>query len=63
MSTTMLYRPGETINPEAWNLPIEILIVEDEAVEGALAEGWFTHPSEFPKSAEPKAAAKRGESK
>lgn len=45
---TMLYRPGSEPNPEAWNLPVETLSVEDEMVPDALADGWYAHPSEFP---------------
>lgn len=46
--TTMLYRPGSEVNPEAWNLPIDTVIVPDDGIETALSQGWFTHPAHFP---------------
>lgn len=51
-ATTMLYRPGSEVNPAAWGLPVETLIVPDSGIEDALAQGWFTHPSRFPAASE-----------
>lgn len=42
---TMLYRPAIALtafNPEAWNLPLDTLIVEDGAIDAARADGWLT---------------------
>jgi hypothetical protein len=39
--STMLYRPGGPINPEAWNLSLETRVVEDSEIEGCLAGGWM----------------------
>ena len=42
--TTMLYRrrPGGEINAHAWNLPLDTLAVDDEAVAAHQAKGWKT---------------------
>lgn len=50
---TMLYRPGDEPNPEAWNLPIETLIVASSEIDGALGEGWYRGPEDFPDDGEP----------
>lgn len=41
MSVTMLYRKREEVNAEAFNLPLDTIIVADEDVEGAMGEGWL----------------------
>jgi hypothetical protein len=41
MSTTMLYRKGASVNAEAFNLPLDTVIVADIDIEGATAEGWL----------------------
>lgn len=38
---TMLYRPGLETNPEAWNLAVDTLTVDDEDIPAAKAEGWM----------------------
>lgn len=45
---TMLYRPGETVNPAAWNEKIDTCIVDEGDLEAVLADGWYRHPSDFP---------------
>lgn len=45
---TMLYRPGETINPEAWGEKIDTCIVDEGDLEAVMAGGWYRHPSDFP---------------
>jgi hypothetical protein len=39
--TTMLYRAGDTVNPEAWNLKLDTLIVADADIDAAKADGWL----------------------
>lgn len=41
MSITMLYRKRDTINAEAFNLPLDTIIVADDDIGGAMAEGWL----------------------
>lgn len=41
MSETMLYRPRETPNEQAWNLPFDITVVDDTDIADAQAEGWM----------------------
>lgn len=38
--TTMLYRAGDAVNPEAWNLKLDTRIVADADIDAAQAEGW-----------------------
>lgn len=52
MSTTMLYRPAETPNEACWGLNVEHQIVPTDDVDGALADGWFRHPNDFPAEGE-----------
>lgn len=52
MSVTMLYRKRDTINAEAFNLPLDTIIVADAEVEDAMAEGW-QHAAEAIASLEP----------
>lgn len=63
MSTTMLYRKRDEKNAEAFNLPLDTIIVVDGDVEGAMAEGWL-HAAEAIASLdakpEPKAAPEPG---
>jgi len=62
---TMLYRPREAINPEAWNLPLDTIIVDATEVEDAKAEGWLeaadaVEAANVPKAAEPHVPAEPG---
>jgi hypothetical protein len=57
--SVMLYRPAETPNPEVWGRCIEYCIVEEDAVDAALAEGWVNHPDELLSAAIDDAAPKR----
>lgn len=41
-ATTMLYRAGEKVNPAAWNLKLDTLVVADDEVDAAKADGWQT---------------------
>lgn len=41
MSVTMLYRKREEKNTEAFNLPLDTIIVADSELEDAMAEGWL----------------------
>lgn len=40
-STTMLYRAGDSRNLEAWNRKLDTLIVADDGVKDAQADGWL----------------------
>lgn len=55
---TMLYRPGSQVNPEAWNLEADTLIVDDEDIEAAKAEGWMV-AADFHESLKTPAPTKR----
>lgn len=42
---TMLYKPGETVNPEAWNRKLDTSVVDandKDALAAAKAGGWVT---------------------
>lgn len=39
--TTMLYRLGDSQNPEAWNRKLETVVVPDDGVSDAQADGWL----------------------
>lgn len=41
MSVTMLYRKREAVNAEAFNLPLDTIIVADGEIDDAMAEGWL----------------------
>lgn len=64
MTTTMLYRPSDTPNPDVWGRLIEHRVFADAAVASALADGWSLHPDEVgaePVKAEvPEAPKRRG---
>lgn len=55
MSETMLYRPREAINDQAWNLPFDITVVSDEDIQHAEAEGWMLAADALAWHAAPKA--------
>lgn len=57
MSTTMLYRPREAPNAEAWNLSFDTTIVADEDIEDAKAEGWMLSADALAWHAAPKPSA------
>jgi len=58
MSVTMLYRKRDEKNAEAFNLPLDTIIVADSEIDDAMAEGWL-HAAEAIASLD-KAAAKAG---
>jgi len=41
MSATMLYRKRDGKNAEAFNLPLDTIIVADSEIDDAMAEGWL----------------------
>lgn len=41
MSVTMLYRKRDSVNAEAFNLPLDTIIVADDDIDGAMEEGWL----------------------
>lgn len=54
MSETMLYRPREALNDQAWNLPFDITVVADPDIQDAEAEGWMLAADALAWHADPK---------
>ena len=52
MHPRWLYRPSDTPNPGAWDLCVEARVFDGDAIEAALADGWFKHPNDFPAEGE-----------
>lgn len=54
MSDTMLYRKRAEKNAEAFNLPLDTIIVADDDIGGAMAEGWLDAASAIASLTSPK---------
>jgi hypothetical protein len=45
-STTMLYRPSDTPNPDVWGWKVDHQAFADADVPAALKDGWVLHPTD-----------------